>query len=384
MNKTNARKTRLAAAMAVLMTPAFAMAQSTQNQDPQNQVPQNQQQNQQQNQNQARTGAMTGNPYDAQTSREGRDAYREGLIWGTYAANPALNAYRLGVDVQGDRAVLTGRVESAVDKLLAERIAKRAQGVTQVDNRIEVDPMLIVAVFEPMRTDMQSDTSRTDGTASTTDDTSSYANSGSSTVSSEITTRNSTGTDTDANRRMDGTAQSRIDDRPGSGFTRGVADDTLAARVTSRLLWNAQTDGTDIQVSARNGVVTLTGRADTEASKNTATRLARTTRGVVRVDNRLSVDPNGQVAQAEAGEGDRAMSDTWVAAKVNSSLMWSAGVDADDIDVEARDGVVSLTGTADSAASKRQAIELAQGVRGVKRVDASGLRIDTAGSVSQR
>ena len=170
----------------------------------------------------------------------------------------------------------------------------------------------------------------------------------------------------------------------GSGFTRGVADDTLAAMVNSRLLWNAQTDGTDIQVSARNGVVTLTGRADTEASKNTATRLARTTRGVVRVDNRLSVDPNGQVAQAEAGEGDRAMSDTWVAAKVNSSLMWSAGVDADDIDVEARDGVVSLTGTADSAASKRQAIELAQGVRGVKRVDASGLRIDTAGSVSQR
>ena len=274
-------------------------------------------------------------PYSLQTNDVGRDAYREGLIWATYAANPALDAYRLGVDVQGDRAVLTGRVESTVDKALAERIAKRAQGVSRVDNRIEVDPMLIVAMVpiqlqdNQMRKDNASDNGR-------------------------------------------------------SQFSRYVADDTLAAMVNSRLLWSAKTDGTDIDVKAQNGVVTLTGRADTMAAKNEATRLAQDTRGTVRVDNRLSIDPNGQVAQAEAGEGDDAMSDTWVASKVNSSLAWSAGVDATDIDVDARDGVVTLTGEADSAAAKRQAVELAQSVRGVKRVDASGLRVEVGGEVSQR
>ena len=334
-----AKKTRLAAALAVLMAPALASAQDASSNpgssNPGSNAAMNAQMPDPATARNRAPADVVRDPYSLQTNDVGRDAYREGLIWATYAANPALDAYRLGVDVQGDRAVLTGRVESTVDKALAERIAKRAQGVSRVDNRIEVDPMLIVAMV-PLR--VQDDQMRKDNAA----------------------------------------------DNGRSQFSRYVADDTLAAMVNSRLLWSAKTDGTDIDVKAQNGVVTLTGRADTMAAKNEATRLAQDTRGTVRVDNRLSIDPNGQVAQAEAGEGDDAMSDTWVASKVNSSLAWSAGVDATDIDVDARDGVVTLTGEADSAAAKRQAVELAQSVRGVKRVDASGLRVEVGGEVSQR
>ncbi len=91
-----------------------------------------------------------------QATDQARDAYREGMIWATYAANPALDAYHLGVDVQGNRAILTGRVESSVEKLLAERIALRAQGVNLVDNRIVIDPLLIVTMYEtiPVTTPM--------------------------------------------------------------------------------------------------------------------------------------------------------------------------------------------------------------------------------------
>ena len=334
-----AKKTRLAAALAVLMAPALASAQDASSNpgssNPGSNAAMNAQMPDPATARNRAPADVVRDPYSLQTNDAGRDAYREGLIWATYAANPALDAYRLGVDVQGDRAVLTGRVESTVDKALAERIAKRAQGVSRVDNRIEVDPMLIVAMVPIQLQDNQ--------------------------------------------MRKDNAA-----DNGRSQFSRYVADDTLAAMVNSRLLWSAKTDGTDIDVKAQNGVVTLTGRADTMAAKNEATRLAQDTRGTVRVDNRLSIDPNGQVAQAEAGEGDDAMSDTWVASKVNSSLACSAGVDATDIDVDARDGVVTLTGEADSAAAKRQAVELAQSVRGVKRVDASGLRVEVGGEVSQR
>ncbi len=59
-------------------------------------------------------------------------------------------------------------------------------------------------------------------------------------------------------------------------------------------------------------------------------------------------------------------------------------MDADDINVKAKDGIVTLTGVADSAAARREAIDMAQSVRGVKRVDASDLRIEMAGEVSQR
>ncbi len=163
-----------------------------------------------------------------------------------------------------------------------------------------------------------------------------------------------------------------------------MPDATLAAMVNSRLLWNPETDGTDINVATLNGVVTLTGHADTLAAKNTASRLAQGTRGTVRVDNRLVVDSKGQVVPARAPDGDKQMSDTWVKAKVNASLMWSAGVDAGDIEVNAKDGVVTLTGVADSAAARHQAIDMAESVRGVRRVDASDLRIEVTGAVSRR
>lgn len=316
MKSTIRNKTHLAAALAVLMVPALACAQG---------VPAND---------------VARDPYGMQTTQHTRDAYREGMIWATYAANPALDAYHLFVDVHDDRAILTGRVESTVDKLLAERIAMRAQGVTQVDNRIVVDPLLMVTMYETLPV------------------TSPHAN-------------------------QQGSKATGMD-RDGPSFARYVADATLAAMVNSRLLWNPETDGTDITVEALDGVVTLTGHADTLAAKNTATRLAQSTRGTARVDNRLMVDSKGQVVLARAPDGDTAMSDTWVAAKVNSSLMWSAGVDAGDIDVSAKDGVVTLTGVADSAAARRQAVDMAQSVRGVKRVDASELRIEVAGEVSQR
>lgn len=376
MNTTMTRKTRLAAALALMLTPALAMAQDTrtQNDAQRNATATAGSNNRMDNSRMDRTQ----DPYARQTSSEGRDAYREGLIWGTYVANPALNAFHLGVDVQGDRATLTGRVESPVDKLLAERIAMRTQGVKQVDNRIQVDPLLIVTVFEPVRPYTQSDSAMGDSMGNNAN-ANAMANSGSVTSNSGAVTTNSSAM---VDRGMVDRGMADNGDSQRTQFARGVADDTLAAMVNSRLLWNATTDGTDINVAARNGVVTLTGRADTQSSKNMATRLAQGTRGVVRVDNRLTVDTHGQVVQAEAGEGDEAMSDTWVAAKINSSLMWSAGVDAGDIDVDVTDGRVTLSGTADSVAAKRQAVDLAGSVRGVKSVEAGNLRVET--TVSQR
>lgn len=372
MKTQSAKKTRLAAALAVLLAPALASAQdasSNPGSDPGSNAAMNAQMPDPATARNRAPADVVRDPYSQQTNDVGRDAYREGLIWATYAANPALNAYRLGVDVQGDRAVLTGRVESPVDKVLAEHIAKRAQGVNSVDNRIQVDPLLIVAMV-PMR--VQDDQMRKDKMSN--QDNSKYSED-----KAEREARNTEGFDND-----DYTADNDMHRDGRSQFSRYVADDTLAAMVNSRLLWSSKTDGTDIDVKAHDGVVTLTGRADSMAAKNEATRLAQATRGTVRVDNRLTVDANGQVAQAKAADGDDAMSDTWVAAKVNSSLAWSAGVDATDIDVDAKDGVVTLTGVADSAAAKRQAVDLAQGVRGVKRVDASGLRVEVGGEVSQR
>ncbi len=267
--------------------------------------------------------ALAGGDKNMGMSADAKDAYREGQIWATYVTNPSLDAMDLKVDVQGDKATISGTVETAIQKRLAERIADRTDGIDRVENRIKVDPELVlVTVVEPAPT-----------------------------------------------------------------FATYVADATLDAMVDSKLLWNQYTDGLDIDVATHAGVVTLTGIADTPHSLELAGRLAASTPGVILVHNRLTLDPaqKGQVVTAAAPDGDALLSDAWITAKTHSTLLWTEGVQGTDIDVETKDGVVTLEGTVESSFEKELAIEVAQGVRGVQRVDASGLTLERdADQISQR
>ena len=257
----------------------------------------------------------------AMTAAE-KDAYREGQIWATYVTNPGLDALDLHVDVDGDTATITGTVENAIQKRLAARIADQTEGVTRVDNRILVEPELVVAV---------------------------------------------------------------VDTTP--GFASAVADATLEAMIDSKLLWNQYTDGLDITVDAEGGVVTLSGIADTPRSRLLAGHLASTTPGTVLVNNQLTLDPDqkGQVATARAADDDNELDDAWVTARTTSALLWTRGVEGTDIKVSTEDGRVTLEGPVESGFEKELAIEIAQGIRGVDAVDASGLVIEReADTVGQR
>lgn len=248
------------------------------------------------------------------------DAYREGQIWATYAVNPKLNAFDIDVDVSGDQAVLTGTVESTIDKRLAGRIVARMDGIKQVDNRLVVDPMLVVTTV----------------------------------VETEPT------------------------------YAVFVADATLESMIESKLLWNEYTDALDIKVQSSAGIVTLTGKADTENSRALAATLAATTPGVALVNNLLTLDKgNGQVAKA--ADGDKTLSDRWIASRIRSTLDWNSSIDSSNIEVAAENGVVTVSGEVASAGERQRTIEAAQSIRGVKRVDASSLTVDSnAEAVAQR
>ena len=70
-----------------------------------------------------------------------------------------------------------------------------------------------------------------------------------------------------------------------------------------------------------------------------------------------------------------AVSDAWITTKVKTSLLYSKNVDGLDIEVDTKNGVVTLSGTVDSNAERDLAVELARQVRGVKKVETTGLRI---------
>jgi osmotically-inducible protein OsmY len=160
--------------------------------------------------------------------------------------------------------------------------------------------------------------------------------------------------------------------RKDRSFSDRVSDATTTAAVKSRLLWNSETHGTDIRVSTDNGTVLLSGSASSSAERDLAEQLAKNTRGVERVENAIRVDGSAR----SAGDGrdvTDTVSDTWITTKVKTSLLMASNVEGGAVKVNTHDGNVKLAGELDSDAERNLAIEIASGIRGVKRVDASAL-----------
>lgn len=86
--------------------------------------------------------------------------------------------------------------------------------------------------------------------------------------------------------------------------------------------------------------------------------------------------PMTEEAKHPAADGDSSqpVADTWITAKVKSSLPAAEDVSGLDIEVDTRDGVVYLSGTVDNAAQIAKAKDVAEGIEGVGRVDVSALK----------
>jgi hyperosmotically inducible protein len=68
-----------------------------------------------------------------------------------------------------------------------------------------------------------------------------------------------------------------------------VDDAAIVAKVKSGLLSSSDVEGLDVNVDARNGVVTLSGTADSVAERSSAERIAKAADGVKSVDNKIVV-----------------------------------------------------------------------------------------------
>jgi osmotically-inducible protein OsmY len=163
------------------------------------------------------------------------------------------------------------------------------------------------------------------------------------------------------------------------GLVQRLEDASLAATVKSKLLWNSNTRGLDIQVESENGAITLSGHAQTPAAKELAGQLAADTDGVREVFNHLGIstaDSSASEIEVAAEEAREAISDGWITSKVKASFVYSRNLDALNIAVSTEDGFVSLRGSVLSSAEKRLAVDIARNIRGVRGVDADALRID--------
>ncbi len=148
-----------------------------------------------------------------------------------------------------------------------------------------------------------------------------------------------------------------------------VSDTVLTARVKAELMRLDNIRSSDIEVTTTNGVVTLRGDVDSNATRNAAAAATRSVEGVVSVDNNLvTASSNANVAEAS-----RIASDTWITTKVKSMLLADSVSQGLDISVETTDGVVVLEGELDNREAIDHVKKIAGEVDGVKSVNTDRL-----------
>lgn len=121
----------------------------------------------------------------------------------------------------------------------------------------------------------------------------------------------------------------------------------------------------NINVDTQGGVVTLTGYVQNAQEEAKALQIAREQRGVTNVVDHLEIEPPA----APTTGSDRLTGDPGITAEIKTKMLADTSVAGLKIDVDTKDGVVTLTGNLASQAEKARALEIARGVTGVTRVE---------------
>ena len=117
--------------------------------------------------------------------------------------------------------------------------------------------------------------------------------------------------------------------------------------------------GDEIKIQSSNGAVTLTGVVSENFHKSLAQETVAGLPGVKSVDNRLETK----------GAPPTANSDAWLRDKVKITLMFHRSVSSDTIEVDVKDGNVTLRGDTATLAQKDLMTEYVKDVIGVNSVN---------------
>jgi osmotically-inducible protein OsmY len=240
------------------------------------------------------------------------DVRQEVQIWTTYALNPYLRANSLKATVKNGKATLTGVVPEDVNKELAKEIALGVDGIKEVDNQIKVVSDSTASQANPMSgfADAVDDATitatvkskllwsrHTDGLKTTVVTKSGkvfLTGTADSSAAKELAGRlamNTRGVVSVSNALVVTETQSSIQDATkdkvsaaSAGAEQSISDSWITTKVKSTLLYSSNVSGSDVEVSTKAGVVTLSGKLSSGAEKALAVELTENVRGVKSVD----------------------------------------------------------------------------------------------------
>ncbi|MGQ9495441.1 MAG: BON domain-containing protein [Thermoanaerobaculaceae bacterium] len=157
-------------------------------------------------------------------------------------------------------------------------------------------------------------------------------------------------------------------DRAVRRVAQSVADALLEGKVKVALLQHLKGEAMAIEVEAKEGTVTLSGKVEERATPMVAGRVAGSVQGVVKVVNKLQWTPTTGERPGKLEEAKRLFQDQLLEGRVKVRLLEELGRTAFAIEVEARSSVVVLSGTVGSWEKRKLAVAVAESTPGVRKV----------------
>lgn len=141
------------------------------------------------------------------------------------------------------------------------------------------------------------------------------------------------------------------------------SDGWIELKVKSALLFHRSTSSSKTTLAVKDGIVTLTGIASSQAQKDLTEEYAKDVDGVKGVKNEMTV-----VEEAPSRTMGEVIDDASITAQVKSALLLHRSTSAIKTSVTTKDGVVTLSGDAKNQAEKDLVTKLVNDIHGVKSV----------------
>lgn len=145
------------------------------------------------------------------------------------------------------------------------------------------------------------------------------------------------------------------------------SDVWIAAKVKATLLFHSKVSA-GTEVSVNNGVVTLSGTADSADQKVLTSEYAKGVDGVTEVKNNMTVSKTPSTATKETSKAINKIDDASITAQAKMALLFDRSTSSLKTTVKTTNGIVTLTGKAATTVERDKATKLVSDIHGVKRV----------------
>jgi osmotically-inducible protein OsmY len=268
--------------------------------------------------------------------------------------NTDLDATEITVSVQGNTARVNGEVDTYWEKTEAEDIARGVPGVQRVVNSLTVVPTerirderiaeeISLAVDRNVFIDEDNVTIRVaDGVVE---------------LSGVVEDRYAYNAVADIARLTQGVREvdnNMVIDEPRPL----IADEAIREEIIDQLEWDTRVETDQVLVTVEDGEVTLSGEVDSFREKQAAEDDAWQVAGVRELDNELVIRTV-----------EETVTDTTIESSVANTILQSSGLEAENVDIDSRNRVVTLTGTVDAYWKKERLGTAASNIMAVEDVE---------------